>query len=378
MRRQRRSRTTLAVVRWAAPASAAALTLLLGGCALSLQSLPKLTSSNSATYPIHAVFANVLNLPDDAQVRLGAEVVGQVSSISTENFQADLTLEIDKSVPLLVGTTAQIRFDNPLGDEYVLLQAPAKLSPSVRATTTLRPGAAIAESDTSTAPSVEDTLGALSLVLNGGGLNQLQTIIHELNNTFSGNQPQIRSFLTTIDSGVRSVASGRVAIDNALQAIEKLTLKLNAGRSVIANGIDTIGPAVGVLASENTQISRLLGELSNLGTIGTRVAEQSGQNSVNDVKDLLPVVEQLVSVSRQLGPDLNDLARFEAESPKVAPGDYLQVKVIANVLLPAGGFEPSSFGTSSGAGQPPTASQSKPSGTAGTQAVSDLLESGLP
>ena len=377
MTRQRRSRTTLAVVRSVAAASAATLTLLLGGCALSLQSLPKLTSSNSATYPIHAVFANVLNLPDDAQVRLGAEVVGQVSSISTENFQADLTLEIDKTVPLLVGTTAQIRFDNPLGDECVLLQAPAKLSPSVRATP-LRPGAAIAESDTSIAPSVEDTFGALSLVLNGGGLNQLQTIIHELNNTFNGNQPQIRSFLTTIDSGVRSVASGRVAIDNALQAIEKLTLKLNAGRSVIANGIDTIGPAVGVLASENSQISRLLGELSNLGTIGTRVAEQSGQNSVNDVKDLLPVVEQLVSVSRQLGPDLNDLARFEAQSPKVAPGDYLQVKVIANVLLPAGGFEPSSFGTSSGAGQPPTASQSSPSGTAGTQAVSDLLESGLP
>ena len=47
-----------------------------GGCALSLQSLPKITGSSGATYPLHAVFANVLNLPDDAQVRNGAQVVG--------------------------------------------------------------------------------------------------------------------------------------------------------------------------------------------------------------------------------------------------------------------------------------------------------------
>jgi virulence factor Mce-like protein len=348
------------------------LAVLLSGCALSLQTLPKITSTNGPTYAVRAVFANVLNLPDDAQVRVGAEVVGQVSAISTSNFQADLTLQIDKNVRLLTGTTAQIRFDNPLGDEYVLLQAPATASAGGSA---LPPGAVIAESDTSTAPSVEDTFGALSLVLNGGGLNQLQTIIHELNDTFNGNQPQIRSFLTTIDRGVQSVTNGRAVIDAALQSIEQLSLKLNAGRSVIANGIDTIGPAIGVLASENSQFSKLLGELSNLGAIGTRVAEQSGQNSVNDVKDLLPVVQQLVSVSQQLGPDLTDLARFEAETPKVAPGDYLQVRVIANVLLPAGGYEPGSFGTASASAgaQSPASSSS----TSGAQAVSDLLETGL-
>jgi hypothetical protein len=76
---------------------------------------------------------------------------------------------------------------------------------------------------------------------------------------------------------------------------------------------------------------------------------------------------------------LNDLSRFEAETPKVAPGDYLQVKVIANVLLPAGGYEPSSFGTPGSAGGSSTSSTSsaESAGTTGTQAVSDLLEAGL-
>ena len=167
--------------RWA-PALVMAFAVCLGGCGfhgISLQSLPKLGGVTSATYPIHATFANVLNLPVEGQVRVGPQVVGEVTSISASDFQASVTMRIEKSVTLLQGTTAQVRFDNPLGDEYVLLTAPADTQAPP-----LRPGAQIPESDTGTAPSVEDTLGALSLVLNGGGINQLQTIIHELNNTF--------------------------------------------------------------------------------------------------------------------------------------------------------------------------------------------------
>ena len=283
------------------------LAVLLSSCALSLQTLPKITGNSHATYPVRAVFANVLNLPDDAQVRIGAQVIGQVGTISTADFQADLTLDIDKGVKIPDGTTAQIRFDNPLGDEYVLLVEPGGTGASADAAQYLAPNSLIPESDTSTAPSVEDTFGALSLVLNGGGINQLQTIIHELNNTFNGNQPEIRSFLTTIDQAFVSLAGGKTAINNALTSIENLTGKLNGGRQTLSNGISTIAPAIGVLASENSQISSLFSELSNLGTIGTQVAQQSGENGVKDLNALLPVVQQLAAVSEQIGPDLSSL-----------------------------------------------------------------------
>jgi phospholipid/cholesterol/gamma-HCH transport system substrate-binding protein len=363
--------------RWLALSIAALAAVTLSSCALSLQTLPKITGNSAATYPLRAVFSNVLNLPEDAQVRVGAQVVGQVGQISTSNFQADLTLDIKTNVHVLQGTTAQIRFDNPLGDEYVLLEAPpvAPFGSGTGSPAYLSRNALIPETDTSTAASVEDTFGALSLVLNGGGINQLQTIIHELNNTFNGNQPQIRSFLTTINQAVASLAGGRQAIDNALTSIENLTHKLNGGRQTIANGISTIAPAIGVLASENQQISSLISELSNLGVIGTKVAQQSGENSVADVKALLPVVQQLQSVSAQLNPDLGDLARFEADSLKVAPGGYLQTSVIANVLLPAGGFEPTSVNATTDDPSGSQGSNSIPS--TGSQAVSSLLEGGL-
>ena len=135
-----------------------------------------------------------------------------------------------------------------------------------------------------------------------------------------------------------SLAGGRTAIDNALASISNLTNKLNGGGSTIATGISTIAPAIGVLASENHQISELLTQLSDLGAAGTKIAQQSGQNAVADTKDLLPVLQQLESVTSQLAPDLRTLAGFEAETPKIAPGDYLQVSAVVNVLLPAGSF----------------------------------------
>jgi len=344
--------------------------VLLGGCGfrgVSLQSLPKLGGVTGPTYPVYGTFANVLNLPIEGQVRVGPEVVGEITSISVHDFQAMVTMRIEKKVTLLQGTTAQVRFDNPLGDEYVLLTAPADTQAAA-----LHPGAQIPESDTSTAPSVEDTLGALSLVLNGGGINQLQTIIHELNNTFTGNQPQIRSLLGTVDAAVSSLAKGRTALDDFLSSAGSLTRKLNgtggAGAKTIGKGISSIAPAIGVLASENTSLDHLLAALSNLGAVGTQIAQQSGQNGVDDVRALLPLVDQLNGVSQQLAPVLSDVSRFEAEAPKVAPGDYLQVGVVANVILPPGDFAPD-VDTGDDASSSLTGS--------GTRAINMLLDGGL-
>lgn len=351
--------------------------VLLGGCAVSLQSLPKVGGAAPASYPIRAVFADVLNLPADAQVRIGAQVVGEVTAIGTQDFEADLTLAIHDDVRLPAGTTAQVRFDNPLGDEYVLLSEPASgPGPAAGAGGPfLRAGDTIGESRTSTAPSVEDTFGALSLVLNGGGLNQLQVIIHELNATFAGNQPQIRSFLSTIDRAVATVAGGRRAVDAALAAIDRLTRQLSAGRGVIGNSIKALAPAIAVLAGENSQLSRLLGALSNLGSVGTEVARESGQATVADLRDLVPLVQQLSTVTAQLGPDLRDLATFEADAPKLAPGAYLQVSAIVDVLLPAGAYEPSPTTAAGGTGS--GAAGGRQAGAAGAAAVAGLLGSGL-
>ncbi len=349
-------------------AASALLAVGLGGCGISLQTLPKLSNVKGATYPIEAQFSNVLNLPINAEVRTGAQVIGQVGSISTHDFVADVTLDIKKNVTVVQGTVAQVRFDNPLGDEYVLLTAPPQASTAA----VLPAHSVISEDETSTAPSVEDTFGALSLLLNGGGINQLEVIIHELNNTFSGNQPQIHQLLSTINTAVTTLSNGHVPVDNALVAIEHLTQTLNgnngSGATTISNGIASIAPAIGILASENSSFDQLISSLSGLGAAGTKIAQQSTTNSVSDLEDLLPVVNELNGVSQQLDPDLTTLSRFEEDTPRIIPGDYLQASVVANVILPSGDCTPSSCEPAGPAADAPSASDAA--------AVSELLGNG--
>jgi phospholipid/cholesterol/gamma-HCH transport system substrate-binding protein len=346
-------------------AALAVIGLLSAGCGLSLQSMPKIGGLGGPTYQLHATFSNVLNLPANAPVREGSALVGQVGSITTHDFKAYLVLNIRKDVRLPVGTAAQTRFDSPLGDDYIVLQVPAQSNGPW-----LTDGAVLAENQTSTAPSVEDTLAALSAVLNGGGINQLGVVISELNKTFHGNEPQIRGFLEQITTAVSSLSAHSQDIDIALTAIGNLNEQLSNGSGTITAGIDAIAPAVTVLANENNDLAQLNTNVSQLAAVANSIFSQSANSVVNDVNQLLPVLNQLSGVAQQLGPALADIASFEVNTPKIAPGNYLQVAITAGININS---NPNSPTVSAGVNRPSGGS----SGSGSASAVTSLLSGGL-
>lgn len=346
---------------WRGLALLAAATLVASGCNVSLQSLPKYGGVSGRSYPLNATFTNVLNLPAQAQVLAGTATVGSVSSITTRDFKAHVVMRIKSSVHLPVGTTAQVRFASPLGDEFVELQEPSGHhgGPYLAAGTVLNGPA------TSSAPTIEDAMAALSLVLNGGGINQIETIVTNLNQTFGGRQGKIRDLLTQISTAVSSLAGQKATIDHALSAVANLSQALNTGRGAIAEGLDTITPAVTVLSNENGDVDRLLTSVNQLSDIANKVLDRSSANLIGDIHKLVPVVDQLVSVDQQIQPDLSHLNTFERLTPKVAPGDYLQVSVNATAQLSSS----------------PSAAVATPINGAGYQdqrSVTSLLAGGLP
>lgn len=347
---------------------AAALLVPLAGCGgVSLQNLPKFSEGIGPSYEVRATFTEVLNLPSDAQVRLGPQVVGQVGDIATRDFRAELVLKIKDGVQLPVGTTAQVRFDNPLGDQYVLLTLPAQ--PGTRV---LGPGEPLAQQDTSSAASVEDAFAALSAVLNGGGISQLQTIIREFNATFDGNQEQVRQLLTQVDTAVTNLAQGRQTVVDALTAIDDLSRQLGAGSATITAGITELAPAIGVLAQENAELSNLLTNFDQLSVVANRVLRESGQNSVEGVRALLPVLDQLVGVRESIGEDLRDLAELSRSTAGKVPSDYLQVGLTLGIDLPDGAFAP---GSPAAVAPPPDPVRQSSSDS--SEAVKSLIQKGL-
>lgn len=335
-------------------------------CGLSFQALPKPGGVSGPTYDVTAIFGNVLNLPVQARVLIGADQVGQVSSITTSHFKADLTLTIRSAIKIPRGTTAQILFVDPLGDEFIQLYPPSGTPHGPYLTN----GSVLPEHETSNAPSIADTLAALGALLNGGGLNQLQTIITNINQALGGHQEQIQHIVNDLSFTATALNANKADVDNALASLATLSGQLAKGDVTIAHGIDTIGPAVSVLASENQDFQNLLTATNNLSHVADSIVTQSSSSILATIRQLYAVVNQMVGVESQLGPTLTDLAKFETQTKKIAPGNYLQLSLNGTAIVsqtPALG--PSRATT-------PAAATSGQNST--TQSINGLLGAGLP
>ncbi|HEY1650880.1 MAG TPA: MCE family protein [Acidimicrobiales bacterium] len=353
------------------------------GCGLSFQALPKPGGVSGPSYNLTAVFGNVLNLPVQARVLIGADQVGEVSSISTSHFKADLTLTIRRAIRIPKGTTAQILFVDPLGDEFIQLFPPRGQPHGPYLTN----DSVVPERDTSSAPSIADTLAALGALLNGGGLSQLETIVTNLNEALGGHQQQIRRIIDDLSFTVTALNANKSSVDNALASLAALSTQLAKGDAAIASGIDSIGPAVAVLSSENQDFENLLTATNNLSNVADSIVTQSSSSILGTIKQLDAVISQMVAVSSQLGPTLTDLAKFESQTKQIAPGNYLQLSldgtaiVSQTPLLGPNSASPSSSsasGASAASGASGSASSASSGSNPTTQAINGLLGAGLP
>lgn len=359
-----------------AVAGALVAALLAAGCGLSFQALPKPGGVSGPSYNLTAVFANVLNLPIQARVLVGADQVGEVSAISTSHFRAYLTLTIRRAIKIPKGTTAQILFVDPLGDEFIQLYPPGGEPHGPY----LTDGAVVPERNTSSAPSIADTLAALGALLNGGGLNQLQTIVSNLNEALGGHQQQIRQIINDVSFTVTALNANQGSVDNALASLAALSAQLSKGDAAIANGIDTLGPAVAVLSSENQDFQNLLTATTNLSNVADSIVTQSSSSILGTIQQLDAVVNQMVGVESQLGPTLTDLGKFESLTKQIAPGSYLQLSLDGTAIVeqsPLLGPNSPSGSASSSAGSSGASTAAGPS-LSNTRAINGLLGAGLP
>ena len=129
-------------------------------------------------------FADVLDLVPQSAVKVNDVTVGKVESVKLVGWHAQVQVVVNGDVDLPANAYAQIRQTSLLGEKFVSLSYPPDGEVSdPSAGRAQQPGYAyphIGISRTGATPEVEEVLGALSLLLNGGGLEQIKTITHEL------------------------------------------------------------------------------------------------------------------------------------------------------------------------------------------------------
>ena len=298
--------------------------LALAGCGFKgAYSLP-LPGGNAhgAVYHVTAVFADVQDLVPMSAVRVDDVAVGDVTSIDYDpgDNRAHVHMRIKKSVQLPANAVATLEQTTLLGEKYIAL-APPVSAPSEGS---LTDGAVISDKATSNLPDVEELFGVLSAVLNGGDLQDLQTIDFEISKALGGREQAIRSALSRLDTFVGDLDTQKHQIVRALAELDRFSGALAKQTGTIATALDDLGPGLKVLADERTQFTNLLSELSRFGKVATRIITASREQTVAGLRDLKPILHHLRAAGTNLPHALELLITypFPRNVDKAIPGDY--------------------------------------------------------
>lgn len=316
-------------VAWAAVGS-----LLLSGCEFNgwydVQ-LPGGAAADGHAYHVTVEFRDVLDLVPQSAVKVNNVTVGAVEKVELDGWHARVRLRVADSVKLPANAVAELRQTSMLGEKYVALSAPTGTAPMGR----LGDGDRVPLSRSGRNPEIEEVLSALSALLNGGGVAQLKTITVELNKALDGRENRVRSLLKELNTFIGGLDDQRKDIVHALEAVDRLAGRLGKEKKTIAQAVDTMPPALKVLADQRRDLTRMLTALSKLGKTGIKVVNASHDDTVANLEQLRPILQQLNKAGDDLPNSLELLTTypFPRNAVDAVKGDYVNLDITADLDL---------------------------------------------
>src|SRR5688500_2626565 len=214
----------------------------LSSCSLSVADMPLPGGTDTGENPIlvKAEFGDVLDLVPQSTVKVNDVSVGKITDIRLDGETAIVTMELPRSTDLPDNTIAEIRQTSLLGEKFVQLSPPESEASSGQ----LESGDVIELADTGRNPEVEEVLGALSLLLNGGGVAQLQTITREPNHALEGREDSVKSVCRQIEDLMSQLDEGKRDIVRAIEGLNRLSLSVSDQIGAIDAALDELPSAL--------------------------------------------------------------------------------------------------------------------------------------
>lgn len=246
-------------------------------------------NTSGSTYSVEVELDDVQNLVTNSPVKAENITIGNVAKIRTEGWRARVVLDLNEKNPVPANVQAKLAQTSLLGSQYIELRVPD----GQKSTGKLAGGAFIPMLLTAAYPPAEQVLSALSLILNGSALQQLQTITDETSRVLNGHQAQARDLIPRLRTFVARVSDQRDDITRAIDSLANLGKKLADDKETLARGISTIGPAVQVLNDQRENLVKMLTSLGSFGDAATGVLNASKDDIVAEVGALNPILKQL-------------------------------------------------------------------------------------
>jgi phospholipid/cholesterol/gamma-HCH transport system substrate-binding protein len=292
------------------------LLLAASGCSMTMRDLPLPgTGVSGDTIEVKAEFDEALNLAEGAPVKVNGIDSGKVTSITVEDFTARVTMDIRTDAELHEGATARLRYTTPLGELFVDVSNPAQGQE-------LSEGTTLDLSQTDTAPTVEDALSQASLLINGGGLDQLQTITEELNTAIGGNEEDIRLLLSQASTFLSEANATTASIDTVLTSLNSLSGTLNEREEVINRAMRDIRPAARVLRRATPELTALLEAVERFASAANDTVTATRSQLLALLGEAEPVLAELASNRGRFNEMLHSLAVAADAIDEAIPGDW--------------------------------------------------------
>ncbi|MFE6860516.1 MCE family protein [Nocardia sp. NPDC057668] len=270
-----------------------AVTVVAAGCGNGAYSIPLPGGPNVGDNPLHIDirFADVLDLVPQSTVKVDGVAVGRVDKIelAPDGWTASVRAVVNNDVDLPANARAEVRQSNLLGEKFIELSAPANDPAAAR----LSDNAVIDVAQTRTATEVEQVLGALSLLLNGGGVAQLQPIVVELNKALDGRDAKTRSLLEQANKLIGGLNDQVEDITRALDGLDVLSSRVGQQTAQIAKILDELPEGIQILNEQRPQLIQLLTQLDRLGQAGFDVLDHSKDDLIADLNSLRPTLQEL-------------------------------------------------------------------------------------
>lgn len=324
------------LTRAAVAAGCVTMAVTVSGCGfggLNSLPLPGAVGRGPGAAVYHVEIANVSTLEPNSPVLVGDVVIGSVNKMTVRDWHADVEISVKPEVAIPANAVATVGQTSLLGSMHLALNPPLGQSPSGR----LAPGATLGLSKSSTYPSTEQTLSALSVVINGGGVGQIGDIVTELNAAFGGREPQIRDLLTRLNDFVGVLATQRDSINATVVSLNRVAGTFAGQRDVLTRALDRIPPALDVLVAERPRLTAALAKLGSFSTLAGDVVNETQADLVRNLRNLEPTLRSLADVGPELDQALAYFTAFpygQSTIDRAIRGDYLNQYIIFDFTVP--------------------------------------------
>lgn len=294
--------------------------------------MPGTAGGGNDSFEITAELPDVVNIQQNSRVRVGDVTVGSVTRIQRQDWHALVTMRIQGDVELPANVTARVGQTSLLGSMHVELAPPRGVAPEGR----LRSGAQIPLSNGAVYPTTEQTLAAVSLVLNGGGLGQIQDITEAFSTAFDGRDTDLRSLIEQLDQFVGHLDVQKDDILAATESLNHLVGQFAEQRPVMDRALRTIPDALTVLKDQRDNLTQAMDQFGDFSALTADTVNQTREAVVRELDDIAPVLESLGDAGPALTRSLSLLTTFpwpKENIPNWIRGDYANSTLVVDLTL---------------------------------------------